>query len=154
MKLSIVVILIFLTHLGTIAQTPTSGLQKDKSTPSNTILNKLNINQDPRIDTLLQRHIQMNERSEGMDGYRVEIFFSSGSGSRTSALEVKTEFLKLFPEETAYMTFQTPNFKVRVGDCRTRSEALKLKAKIEKYYPNAFIVPDVIQFPNLYTDKE
>lgn len=118
------------------------------------ILRNMDVYQDPRIDILLQNHIEQNKRREGTEGYRVEIFFSSGSKSREEALRKKTEFLKNFPEESAYMSFHSPNFKVRVGDCRTKSEALKLKEKIRHDYPNAFIVPDMIQFPKLYSEKK
>jgi hypothetical protein len=52
------------------------------------------------------------------------------------------------------MLFRTPDFKVRVGDFRTRNEALALKEQIKKSYPNAFLVKDIIQFPKLYTDKQ
>jgi hypothetical protein len=43
---------------------------------------------------------------------------------------------------------------VRVGNFRTKSEALSLQQRIRKNYPNAFIVKDMIQFPKLYTDKQ
>jgi len=125
--------------------------QKTKHTA---ILRNINVRQDPRIDLLLQNYIEQSQRREGTEGFRVEIFFSSGSKSREEALRKKTEFLKNFPEETAYMSFQSPNFKVRVGDCRTKNEALKLKEKIRYNYPNAFIVTDMIQFPKLYTEKK
>jgi hypothetical protein len=118
------------------------------------ILRDLDIIQDPRIDLLLENYIEQSKRKETTEGFRVEIFFSSGSKSREEALRKKTEFLKSFPDETAYMSFQSPNFKVRVGDCRTKNEALKLKEKIRYYYPNAFIVTDMIQFPKLYTEKK
>lgn len=154
MKLNIVVILLFFIHLGVSAQEVMNEPFTIYQQQENTILNHLNVQQDSRIDSLLKLQVQINERTEGTDGYRLEIYFSSGAGSRNNALQVKTDFLKQFPEETAYMTFQTPNFKVRVGDCRTKSEALKLKEKIARYYPNAFIVPDIIQYPKLYTDTK
>lgn len=152
MKFSIAGIVFILFSLNAFAQMSSYEPlnQKNKYTA---ILRNIDVQQDPRIETLLQNHIEQNQR-EGTDGFRVEIFFSSGSKSREEALRKKTEFLKNFPEETAYMSFQSPNFKVRVGDCRTKNEALKLKEKIRYNYPNAFIVPDMIQFPKLYTDKK
>ena len=153
MKLSIVGIIFFFITLSISAQEVSyePSLNQDKS---QTLLERTNVHQDKRIDTLLQRHIEINKHLEGTSGYRIEIFFSSGTGSRSKALQVKTEFLKQFPDETAYMSFQTPNFKIRVGDFRTKSEALKLEKKISKNYPNAFIVSDIIQFPKLYTDTK
>jgi hypothetical protein len=126
----------------------------NQKTKGAAILRNLDVRQDPRIDLLLQNYIVQSQGKEGTEGFRVEIFFSSGSKSREEALRKKTEFLRNFPEETAYMSFQSPNFKVRVGDCRTKNEALKLKEKIRYNYPNAFIVTDMIQFPKLYTEKK
>ncbi|WP_299580762.1 SPOR domain-containing protein [uncultured Sunxiuqinia sp.] len=124
------------------------------SNTTETVYQHLPVMQDARIDTLLERHIEMNKRLNGTDGYRLEIFFSSSLRAREEAMEVKTEFLKKFPEEQAYMIFRSPDFKVRVGNFRTKNEALALKAKIKKSYPNAFIVKDIIQFPKLFTDKQ
>ncbi len=123
-------------------------------------LDELNVYQDARVDSMLKNHISMNQRKkgtdgkQGMDGYRLEIFFSSGLNARGKALEVKTDFLKNFPEENAYISFLSPNFKVRVGDFRTKNEAIKLKHKIRRHYPNAFVVKDIIQFPELYTERK
>jgi hypothetical protein len=121
---------------------------------SENILLELPVSQDARIDTLMQRHIEVNKRLNGTEGFRLEIFFSSGNHAREEAMNIKTEFLKKYPDELAYMTFQSPDFKVRVGNFRTKSEALALQQRIRKDYPNAFIVKDMIQFPKLYTDKQ
>ncbi len=153
MKFSIVGIILLLFQLSVWAQEisckPSAG-----TSPAKNLLQNLQLQQDSRIDSLLLRYVEINKRREGTDGFRVEIYFSSGTGAREEALKVKTAFLKAYPDETAYMSFQSPNFKVRVGDCRTKNEALSLKEKISRNYPNAFIVPDIIQFPKLYTDTK
>jgi hypothetical protein len=117
------------------------------------LLEKLQIRQDPRITDLLVRHSQINQRRRGTDGFRLEIFFGSDTKAREQAERVKNEFNSLFPDITSYLLFQTPNFKVRVGDFRNKSEALKTKAFISSKYPNAFIVKDNIRFPELFTGK-
>lgn len=153
MKFSFAGIVFILFSLGVSAQVATYEPYNQKNKRA-AILRNIDVRQDPRIDLLLENYIEQSRRKEGTEGYRVEIFFSSGSKSREEALRKKTEFLKNFPEETAYMSFQSPNFKVRVGDCRTKNEALKLKEKIRYNYPGAFIVTDMIQFPKLYTEKK
>ncbi|PTN07928.1 SPOR domain-containing protein [Mangrovibacterium marinum] len=151
MKLLIVGIIICLFHLSSAAQeNPYKPVQ---TSPKNTILDPAVIQQDSRIDSLLVVHKEMNKRKNGADGYRLEIFFSSGVGARAKAMEVRTDFLKNYPDIPAYMSFSSPDFKIRIGDCRTKSEALQLKERIKKSYPNAFLVPDIIQFPKLYTDS-
>jgi len=116
-------------------------------------LEKLPVRQDPRITDLLVRHSQINQRRRGIDGFRLEIFFSSGNKAREQAERVKNDFNLTFPEIPAYMLFQTPNFKIRIGDFRNKSEALKAKATISSKYPNAFIVKDMIRFPELFTES-
>ncbi len=119
----------------------------------NELLEKLPIRQDPRITDLLVRQSQINQHRRGIDGFRLEIFFSSDKKAREQSTRVKNEFNLIYPEIPVYVTFQTPNFKVRIGDFRNKSEALKAKATIVSKYPNAFIVKDMIRFPELFTES-
>jgi len=138
------------------AQTDTLGLNSgisDQTAKMEELLGKLQIRQDPRITDLLIRHAQINQKKQGLDGYRLEIFFSSESNARQHSVRVKNEFNLLFPTISSYMLFQTPNFKIRIGDFRNKSEALKTKAIIESKYPNAFIVKDFIRFPEIYPER-
>jgi len=109
------------------------------------IYQMLNIDKDYRLDKLVSWHIQNNKRREGIEGYRVEIFSSTNDKQR--ALDKKVEFLSKYPDCDVYVLFNSPNFKVRVGDFRTKSEAFKLFKKIEKDYNAAFVVKDNINFP-------
>jgi hypothetical protein len=124
----------------------------NQSVKMNNLLEKLQIRQDPRITDLLVRHSQINQRRHGTDGFRLEIYFGSESKAREKAVRVKNEFNLVFPNIPSYLLFQTPNFKVRVGDFRNKSEALKTKAYIASKYPNAFIVKDFIRFPELFPE--
>ncbi|GET33121.1 hypothetical protein PbJCM13498_19840 [Prolixibacter bellariivorans] len=114
---------------------------------------ELNIHQNPKTEELLERQIRLNKNRQTTPGYRVQIYFGSGSSARIKAMKVKTDFLSSYPEVKAYIIYQSPDFKVRVGDFRTRSEALRLQKKMTRDYPNAFIVPDEIQFPDLYSNS-
>ena len=113
------------------------------------ILDELNVNRDARLDKMLRWHVEKNRKREGMEGYRVEIFFSSKMDAKEQALNTKTEFLKEYPDYAVHVKFVAPNFRVRVGDFRTKNEAWKLFKEIQKDYPAAFVVPDVIDFPLL-----
>lgn len=124
-----------------------------QNSPQHPILKRNQIIQDSRIDVLLQHHIVMNKRRNGMEGYRLEIFFNSDYNAKEKALEVKTEFLKKYPDLNAYIQFQAPNFRVRIGNFRTKSDASKVKEQIKRDYPNAFRVDDIIQFPELITEE-
>jgi hypothetical protein len=151
-----VIFLLGLLSAPAFAQTDTLGVSQDISSQTarlDELLEKLPIRQDPRITDLLIRHSQINQKKHGIDGYRLEIFFSSGSKAREQAERMKNECNLIYPEIPAYLLFQTPNFKVRIGDFRNKSEALKAKARIEAKFPNAFIVKDIIRFPELFTES-
>lgn len=113
------------------------------------ILTRLQVNQDPRLNDLLIRHIQKNKSIRGMEGYRVEIFFGSDVDARKKAETKKVEFLSRYPDIAAYVKYEAPNFRLRVGDFRTKNEALKLYKKVKTDFPVAFIVSDEINFPLL-----
>lgn len=154
MKLNIIGIFFFLFSLSVSAQESDYNLVQPSQEPDSTILQNLHVEQDVRIDTLLKRYIGMSKRMNGTEGYRLEIFFSSGLRAKEEAMDVKTEFLKNFPDVPAYLIFTSPDFKVRVGDFRSRDDALALKNRIKRLYPNAFLAKDIIQFPKLYSEKQ
>ena len=138
------------------AQTDTLGVNPAISSQTarmEELLGKLSIRQDPLITDLLIHQSQINQRRHGTDGFRLEIYFSSDSKAREQATRIKNDFNLNFPQIPAYVLFQTPNFKVRIGDFRNKSEALKSKASISSKYPNAFIVKDIIRFPELFTES-
>lgn len=109
---------------------------------------KVVVHQDSRIDKLLEKHRAFGEKGK-LEGYRVQIFFDSGNNSKNKAAARKGQFVARFPEVGAYLTFQSPNYKVRVGDFRTRMDAEGFKAKILNDFPDAFVVRDEINFPEL-----
>lgn len=111
------------------------------------IIENLKLNQDPRVDKMLSWHIENNKIKNKIDGFRVEIFFSSDVDAKDKAIRKKEEFLKVYPDNTVHIKYVSPNFRVRVGDFRTKNEALKLYKEIKDIYPVAFIVADEIDFP-------
>jgi hypothetical protein len=102
--------------------------------------------QDSLVKVLLHRHIELNKAQRTMPGYRVQVYFGA---NRTEAIGAKTDFLHVYPDAGAYMTYQQPNFKIRVGDFKTRLEALKFLKEIQGLYPAAFIVKDDVKLPEL-----
>lgn len=114
----------------------------------------LSIERDTRLDTLVMRHIRVNEVKDGFDGYRLQLFSGSGTSARQEANTLRAEFMARHPETPAYLTYQTPNFKVRVGDFRTELEAIKMQRELEYQWPGAFVVRDRIKFPKLAIERE
>ncbi len=148
MRLFYVLVLSMLTSQVVISQVVISN-ESRRETKLPEILNNLTVNQDPRISQMLSWHIENNKIKNKIEGFRVEIFFSSAPDAKEKALKKKVEFLSLYPENTVHVMYVSPNFRVRVGDFRTKNEALKLYREIKNSYPVAFIVADQIDFPLL-----
>jgi hypothetical protein len=148
-----VVLLLFWGNALAQKPAPVNGYRQLPASDTTEIWTGLDVHQNPKTKELLEHKIRLNRNNQTTPGYRVQIYFGSGGSARSRALKVKTDFLSSYPEVKAYIIYQSPDFKVRVGDFRTRSEALRLQKKIARDYPNAFIVPDNIQFPDLYSNS-
>lgn len=105
--------------------------------------------QDSRIDSLVKQHILVNKAFPGIDGYRVMIFFDAGNNSKDTAYKVMIEFNEAYPHVPAYISFNPPYYRVRVGDFRTELEAVRFRNRIKYDYPNAWVVKTTIQLPRL-----
>ena len=105
--------------------------------------------QDERVDLLVSKHIQVNQNRKGIEGYRIQIFFDSGNNSKTKAESIYEGFKAKYPDVGAYLSFKSPNYKVRVGDFRTRLDAQRFLNEIITEYPNAWIIADMINLPNV-----
>lgn len=105
------------------------------------------IKQDPRLNTLVMKHIMINEIKKGKTaGYRVQIHFGA---EKAKALEVKTKYSELKKDVPSYLDYQQPYFKIRVGNFRTRLDAYRFLQEISGEFPGAFIVADEIELPQL-----
>lgn len=102
---------------------------------------------DAKVAELMERQQSLaSQLTEKSMGYRVQIFFSSGANSREQANNVKNEFSSKYPQTNVYVIFKEPNFQVRVGDFRTRAEAVGFQKELEVFFPQSFVVKDEISY--------
>lgn len=106
-------------------------------------------------DGLLQRLVtarQQSQQSEGDDsekvasetkrntsrvGYRVQVFDDNNvRTAKHDAQNRKRQMQSRFPEFGVYMQFNSPYWRVKVGDFRTRSEADAALAAIKAAFPS------------------
>lgn len=99
---------------------------------------------DSQLKKLADKHIAYNKAKRSSPGYRVQIHFGN---VRQKAQDIKSECENLFPNTPVYLTYQAPNFKVRIGDCKTRWEATKILEEVKTSFEVAFIVKDDIALP-------
>ncbi|MCX6321921.1 MAG: SPOR domain-containing protein [Bacteroidia bacterium] len=118
----------------------------------------LNIIQNPEIDTMISRYILVNKNLKeknsyyGMEGCRIQIYSSSNRNAKVESRNARAEFFNKFPDITSYELFEGPAwYKIRAGDFRTKTEATRLFLIISKEFPDAYLVHDFINFPDLNT---
>jgi hypothetical protein len=110
---------------------------------------RITFTQDDSIRNLVIKHIAYNKHKDGIPGYRIRIYSNLGTNARKRSQEIRTEFYEKFPDIPIYREYDSPYFKVYVGDFRTKIEAIKSLKKIKQYFPAAFVVPDQINLPEI-----
>ncbi len=105
---------------------------------------------DARLDVLTVKQSLINKRSAMMTstglykGYRVQLISTT---SRDAAQQVKTDMMGKFPDQKIYMLFQSPNFKVRIGNFLKRKDAERFRVQLIRYFPQGvYIVEDAIDY--------
>jgi hypothetical protein len=98
------------------------------------------------ISALVEKHVFLNTKQKTI-GWRIQIFFDSGNNSKSKAYARKGVFMAMYPDMSVYLMFQSPYYKVRVGDFRTRMDAEGFKQKLLGEFPDAFVVKDEIRPP-------
>jgi hypothetical protein len=136
--------MVIVVALVLLLQVPTLFSQQVKNDSGN-----IRLIQDDKVDLLVSKHIQINQNRKGIDGFRIQIFFDSGNNSKTRAKSIYETFMAKYPDIGAYLTFKTPNYKVRVGDFRTKLDAQRFLNEILTDYPNAWIIDDRINLPKV-----
>lgn len=106
---------------------------------------------DPEVASALEQIVAGNH-SVMVQGYRIRIYFDNSQNSRTESEAVMASFKASHPEIPAFRTFESPCFKVTVGNYRTRSEALAALDGIKRQFPSAFIVKEKIRYPQMPGD--
>jgi len=127
---------------GAAAQTPDSMMVRPVDSSSVMIL------KDPRIDQLVRKQIEINEATTRdsrryVQGWRIQVI---NSPDRGKVFEAKAKVLGEFPDWKPYLLYQSPNYKLRVGNFKTQQEAEDALKEISRLFPaGVYVIPDVIE---------
>lgn len=70
-------------------------------------------------------------------GFRVEVFADNNvRTAKSNATAKRRNLMARLPQYRVYLTFQSPYWRVRVGDFRTRGEAEGAMAEIRRLFPS------------------
>lgn len=154
MKIVAIICLLTLSHTGLSQDNDWMTFPSDSSDTLKKIVNlnyeandgTVTFHQDERIDKL-EKFVRADEESlDGVliDGFRVLIYFDQ---DKTNSEQQKAHFMSIYEDHKAYVDYMAPNYRVRVGNFRTRLEAEKIKQEILMIFPTAVVVEDKIQLP-------
>ncbi len=108
------------------------------------------VHKDARLDILTEKQAYLNRvtskmTSSGMiKGYRLQVLTSR---SRDDAFKTKAMLLQNFPEQKTYVLYQSPYFKVRIGNFLTKSDANDFKDLLSNFYTEpAYVIEDIIEY--------
>jgi len=106
------------------------------------------VHKDARIDLLIRKQVQINEETSREarrigKGYRLLVI---NTNKRDEAVEAKTKVYTFFPELKSYLIYQSPYFKLKVGNFKERKDAEEYRERLQKYFPKGvFIMNDTIE---------
>ena len=108
------------------------------------------VRKDERIDVLTSKQILVNKRSSMLTssgqykGFRLQVI---STNDREKAFGIKSDLMNRYTEEKAYVMFQSPYFKVRIGNFIKIEDANKFRKNLNKLFPQGvFVVEDAIEY--------
>ncbi|MDY7394576.1 SPOR domain-containing protein [Aureibaculum sp. 2210JD6-5] len=100
----------------------------------------LSIEASENIKNILAKKKAHNKKTTKIKGYRIQIFF----GSEQGAYKARENFKSLFPETYLKIENFPPDWKVRVGNYKSRLEADRALVEIKEAYSGAIVLPELI----------
>ena len=90
------------------------------------------INQSSEIDSIVKLKKELNSKIQNL---RIQIY----NGDRENAELVMKEYLEIFNDTSASIIYETPNYKIWVGNFYNQLEADKRLIGVRKKFRSAFI---------------
>jgi len=108
------------------------------------------VHKDARLDMLTEKQVAINKVTSRMTsnglfkGYRLQVL---NTRSRDDAFKIKASLLENFPGEKVYVLYQSPYFKVRVGNFVNRDDAENFKKQVSFFIKQpVYVVEDGIEY--------
>ena len=115
------------------------------------------VHKDPRIDLLVKKQatintVTKNSYARTMKGYRLMVM---NTNKRNEAIAAKTKVYTYFPELKAYLVYQSPFFRLKAGNFKTKEEAEKYRKQMNPLFPKGvFITNDTIEVKGERIEEE
>ncbi|TXK50871.1 sporulation protein [Pontibacter qinzhouensis] len=94
-----------------------------------------------RVAALMDTVASVNRNVKYAQGFRILAYNGS---ERQTVMDLRKAIIARVPQEKDYLTYQQPNFRLKIGDYFSRIEAQQVLNQIRDLLPNAQIVSDQI----------
>lgn len=103
---------------------------------------KITVNKSNKLDSIIKLKKELNSKIQNL---RIQIY----NGDRANAELIMKEYIEIFNDTSANIIYETPNYKVWVGDFYTQLEADGKLKDIRKKYRSSFIFrPEIAKIVN------
>jgi hypothetical protein len=120
------------------AEEPKVGLPEEPIQTIDTTALETQFDITYEIDSLLDTIAVNNQQIRYVQGYTIQVYTGS---SQEEANEAKAEVYKALPGSRPQVTYDLPNYKVKVGKYYYRLQAQKEFAVIKMVFPSAILAP-------------
>lgn len=96
----------------------------------------ITLNEDLKIHQLLELKKSLEEENKLTDGYTIQLYY----GEKNRANNVIRKYRYTYDSWSATIKYETPNYKVWVGNFSSRIDADRAFIEIKEKFPSAFIL--------------
>lgn len=96
----------------------------------------ITVEQDPRIGELMDLKTELQKDNKLTDGYTIQLYYGNLNKANTTLNDYRNKY-DTWP---ASIEYETPNYKVWVGNFYARLEADRALLEVHKNFPSAFIL--------------
>ena len=94
------------------------------------------LEEDSIVKKLILQKKEIDSKEYESNYYTIQLYY----GNYLVAKEILDEFKTNYPEWKASIIFETPNYKVQVGDFKNYYVSISKLNEIKKKYPSAFLL--------------
>ena len=102
---------------------------------------ELNVKQDPRLDSLLNKKIALDRERYANEYYTLQLYY----GNLETATETLENAKEAYPNIPVELSFETPNYKVQAGRFKDKILGLKTLDTVKRDFPSAFLLTRKIE---------
>ena len=95
----------------------------------------MNAQEEQKINDVLKQRIEYNKTNRKGKGFKIQLY----NGNETKAYQIKGNFQVAFGI-VAVLSYESPEWKVRVGNYKTRLEADRALLKFKEKFTGAIVL--------------